>query len=46
MLLDAVASRDLLTVQGIVLVLVVGVLLVNFVVDVLYTVLDPRLRGS
>ena len=46
MLLDAVGSRDLLTVQGIVLVLVVGVLLVNFVVDVLYTVLDPRLRGS
>jgi peptide/nickel transport system permease protein len=46
MLLDAVAARDLLTVQGIVLVLVVGVLLVNFVVDVLYTVLDPRLRGS
>jgi peptide/nickel transport system permease protein len=46
MLLDSVASRDLLTVQGIVLVLVAGVLLVNFVVDVLYTVLDPRLRGS
>jgi len=46
MLLDSVASRDLLAVQGIVLVLVVGVLLVNFVVDVLYNVLDPRLRGS
>lgn len=46
MLLDSVAARDLLSVQGIVLVLVVGVLLVNFVVDVLYTVLDPRLRGS
>ena len=46
LLLDAVSSRDLLTVQGIVLVLVAGVLLVNFVVDVLYTVLDPRLRGS
>jgi peptide/nickel transport system permease protein len=46
MLLDAVAARDLLTVQGIVLVLIAGVLLVNFVVDVLYTVLDPRLRGS
>ncbi|MFC3450424.1 ABC transporter permease [Amycolatopsis speibonae] len=46
MLLDSVASRDLLSVQGIVLVLVVGVLLVNFVVDLLYTVLDPRLRGS
>lgn len=46
MLLDSVSSRDLLTVQGIVLVLVVGVLLVNFVVDLLYTVLDPRLREA
>ncbi|WP_116042850.1 ABC transporter permease [Amycolatopsis palatopharyngis] len=44
MLLDSVSSRDLLAVQGIVLVLVVGVLLVNFLVDVLYAVLDPRLR--
>lgn len=46
MLLDSVSSRDLLTVQGIVLVLVVGALLVNFVVDLLYAVIDPRLRGS
>ncbi|WP_199430684.1 ABC transporter permease [Qaidamihabitans albus] len=46
MLLDAVAARDLLTVQSIVLVLVAGVLLVNFAVDLLYTVLDPRLRRS
>jgi peptide/nickel transport system permease protein len=46
MLLDSVAARDLLAVQGIVLVLVVGVLLVNFLVDVLYAVLDPRLRRS
>ncbi|TCP50887.1 peptide/nickel transport system permease protein [Tamaricihabitans halophyticus] len=46
MLLDSVASRDLLAVQGIVLVLVVGVLLINFVVDLLYVVLNPRLRGA
>lgn len=46
MLLDSVASRDLLAVQGIVLVLVAGVLLVNFLVDTLYAVIDPRLRGS
>ncbi len=46
MLLDAVSNRDLLTVQGIVLVLVLAVLLVNFVVDVLYTVLNPRLRQA
>jgi peptide/nickel transport system permease protein len=46
MLLDAVAARDLLTVQGIVLVLVVAALLVNFLVDLLYAVIDPRLRRS
>lgn len=44
MLLDSVSSRDLLAVQGIVLVLVVAVLLVNYLVDVLYVGIDPRLR--
>lgn len=46
LLLDGVANRDLLLVQGVVMVLVLAVLLVNFVVDVLYTVLDPRLRRA
>ncbi|GAA2801666.1 ABC transporter permease [Nonomuraea dietziae] len=44
LLLNGVAQRDLLLVQGVVMVLVVAVLLVNFVVDVAYAVLDPRLR--
>jgi peptide/nickel transport system permease protein len=44
LLLDGVANRDLLTVQAVVMVLVVAVLVVNFVVDLLYAVLDPRLR--
>lgn len=46
LLLDAVATRDLLLVQAVVMVLVVAVLAVNFVVDVLYVVIDPRLRRS
>jgi peptide/nickel transport system permease protein len=46
LLLDGVANRDLLLVQGTVMVLVVAVLGINFVVDVLYVVLDPRLRGA
>jgi peptide/nickel transport system permease protein len=46
LLLDGVASRDLLLVQGVVMVLVLAVLVVNFVVDVAYTVLDPRLRRA
>ncbi|MFI6603335.1 ABC transporter permease [Nonomuraea sp. NPDC050536] len=44
LLLNGVASRDLLLVQGVVMVLVVAVLLINFVVDVAYHALDPRLR--
>jgi peptide/nickel transport system permease protein len=46
LLLSAVADRDLLLVQGVVMVVVLAVLIVNFVVDVLYTVVDPRLRAS
>lgn len=46
LLLDGVSNRDLLTVQGVVMVLVLAVLLINFAVDVLYTVLDPRLRRA
>jgi peptide/nickel transport system permease protein len=46
LLLDGVANRDLLLVQGVVMVLVLAVLVVNFVVDVTYTVLDPRLRRA
>lgn len=46
LLLDGVANRDLLLVQGVVMVLVVAVLLVNYIVDLLYSVLDPRLRRA
>ncbi|MGP3953400.1 ABC transporter permease [Streptomyces sp. 7N604] len=44
LLLDGTGNRDLLLVQGVVMVLVVAVLAVNYLVDVGYTVLDPRLR--
>ncbi len=43
-LADAAERRDLLTVQAQVVVLVVIALLISLVVDVLYTVIDPRLR--
>lgn len=46
LLLDAVSNRDLLVVRDVVLVLVVAVLVVNFVVDLLYVVIDPRLRRA
>lgn len=46
LLLDGVSNRDLLVVQDVVMLLVVAVLVVNFVVDLLYLALDPRLRGG
>jgi peptide/nickel transport system permease protein len=45
-LVRAVSNRDLVTVQGIVMVLVVLVLLLNLIVDLLYSVLDPRVRRA
>jgi peptide/nickel transport system permease protein len=44
LLLDSVSNRDLILVQDVVMVLVVAVLFVNFLVDLLYLVIDPRLR--
>ncbi len=46
LLLTGVANRDLLLVQDVVLLLVVAVLVINFLVDVAYRVLDPRLRSA
>lgn len=43
-LVDSVARQDRLAVQGIVVTIVVISLLVSFIVDVAYTLVDPRLR--
>jgi len=45
-LLLAVSRRDLVVVQGIVLVLVWVVLTINFLVDLAYQLVDPRLRRA
>lgn len=45
-LVRAVANRDLVAVQGIVMVLVLLVLVINFVVDILYPIVDPRIRNA
>ncbi len=44
MLVDAVANRDLTTVQTVMMLLVAFTLTVNLIVDVLYAVVDPRVR--
>jgi peptide/nickel transport system permease protein len=44
MILQAVLNRDYLLVQGALLLLVVSFILINLLVDLLYGVLDPRIR--
>ena len=43
-LVESVGNQDILQVQAIVMTLVAIALFVSFVIDVLYTVIDPRLR--
>lgn len=43
-LVQAIASRDYPAVQGTVLLLAAGYVLINLTVDTLYAVLDPRIR--
>ena len=44
LLLNAIFTRDLIILQGVVLIVALGYVLINFVVDMLYAVLDPRIR--
>lgn len=43
---EAIATRDYSVVQGFVLVIAIGFLLVNLIVDISYGFLDPRVRVS
>jgi peptide/nickel transport system permease protein len=44
LLIDSIFQRDLIMVQGIALIVAVSYVVVNFVVDLVYTYLDPRIR--
>ena len=44
LLLGGIFNRDLILVQGTVSFIAVGFVLINFLVDMLYAVLDPRVR--
>ena len=43
LLVKSILQRDFAVVQAVVLVLVFGFVIVNAIVDVLYTVIDPRI---
>jgi peptide/nickel transport system permease protein len=46
MLVDGIMNRDLPVVQGACLVAVLFVIVVNFLVDILYTIVDPRMNAK
>lgn len=46
LIFQAITQRDLVVVQSSVLVMVAAVILVTFVVDLAYALVDPRLRGA
>ncbi|HEY7136787.1 MAG TPA: ABC transporter permease [Acidimicrobiia bacterium] len=45
-LFNAISQRQYVLLQACVLVIAVGYVLINFVVDILYSVLDPRIRHA
>ena len=44
LLVDSIVQRDLVMVQGVALVIAISFVVINFIVDLLYTLLDPRIR--
>ncbi len=46
LLIDSITHRDFVVLQGIILIIAAVTLLVNLVIDLLYGVLDPRIRYS
>ena len=44
LLLNSIRTRDFIVVQGVVLFMVFLVIIVNLLIDIFYTVLDPRIR--
>jgi peptide/nickel transport system permease protein len=46
LLLTAIYTRDFMIMQGVVLFVAAGYVIVNFLVDMLYALLDPRIRHA
>jgi peptide/nickel transport system permease protein len=45
LMIDSIFSRDFFVVQGVILFLAAGYVVANLLVDLLYSYLDPRIRG-
>ena len=46
LIFQAISQRDLIVVKNLVILLSAAVIMINFMVDLLYAFIDPRLRGS
>ncbi|MBB2970977.1 ABC transporter permease [Mesorhizobium sp. RMAD-H1] len=44
LIFQAITQRDLIVVEGVIMVLVAAIILVNLIVDLAYALVDPRLR--
>ena len=45
MIVDSVFNRDYAVVQGVVLIVAIGFLMLNLLADVLYVLINPQMRG-
>jgi peptide/nickel transport system permease protein len=46
LIIDSITSKDLVVVEGVVAVIAITFVALNLIVDLLYAVLDPRVRGK
>lgn len=46
LIVESVSSRDFPLIQSVVLVIAAMVIFINFVIDILYRIIDPRIRGE
>jgi ABC-type dipeptide/oligopeptide/nickel transport system permease component len=44
LMINAIGMRDYTLVQGIILMFVIGFLLINLIVDILYAIINPRIQ--
>ena len=44
LLVNSIYSRDYAVVQGVVLTFVIMVMLINLITDIIYSILDPRVK--
>ena len=44
LLYNAILNQDYFIIQGVFLLIIIGVLIANFVVDIAYVLIDPRAR--